>query len=30
MEHSNGDRVKTGLLLMALGGLIGGLALYFG
>ncbi len=30
MEHSNGDRVKTGLLLMALGGLLGGLALYFG
>ena len=30
MEHSNGDRLKTGLLLVALGGLLGGLALYFG
>lgn len=30
MEHSNGDRLKTALLLAALGGLLGGLALYFG
>jgi len=30
MEHSNADRGKTALLLAALGGLLGGLALYFG
>ncbi|AMS39088.1 heavy metal translocating P-type ATPase [Aminobacter aminovorans] len=29
MEHSNGDRLKTALLLAAVGGLLGGLALYF-
>ncbi|QOF73660.1 heavy metal translocating P-type ATPase [Aminobacter sp. SR38] len=30
MEHSNADRGKTALLLAAVGGLLGGLALYFG
>lgn len=30
MEHSNADRRKTALLPAALGGLLGGLALYFG
>ena len=30
MEHSNGDRLKTALLLLALAGLVGGLALHFG
>ncbi|HHZ07239.1 MAG TPA: HAD-IC family P-type ATPase, partial [Rhizobiales bacterium] len=30
MEHSNGDRLKTALLLLALAGLVAGLALHFG
>ena len=30
MEHSNGDRLKTAILVLALGGLLGGLALHFG